>query len=120
MIIIPVEKAQQEAFIWRAMYSDETVVCEEDVDKFADVDASRVASLFLLPLQGGAAHRVDIPQGATPVFFRRHPLEINVMQGSGTLHPTTHCIGWKRGDEGVYLFVFDDGSTFLTNELQAV
>lgn len=116
MTITPVKGA----YIWRAMYRDETVVCEENVDKFADIDASRVTSLFLYPLAGGGTHRVDIPQGAQPVFFRRHPLEINVMQASGAWHPTVYCIGWKKDEQSVYLFIFDDGSTLLSNDLQAV
>jgi hypothetical protein len=80
-----------------------------------------LSGVLLLPLQGmGSSHRVDVPAGATPIFFRRRSVEINPLQGETGNRTTTHCIGWKRGDEAVYLFVFDDGSTLLTNDLQAV
>lgn len=107
------------AYIWRVVYQDETVVCEEHVDNFASIDASRVASLFLLPLAGGASHRVDIPKGAQPVFFRRRSITVNPLQGAEQGRTTTHCIGWKRGDDASYLFIHEDGSTLLSSDLQA-
>ncbi len=119
---ITVEKTQ-DAYTWGAMYSDSTCIAEYDRPEgrgFAEVDQIRVKELLLLHLAGGTSHSVHIPQGATPVFFRRRSVTISPLAGESTPRPTTHCIGWKRGDEAIYLFVFDDGSTLLSNDLQAV
>ncbi len=105
-----------DVYTWRAVYIDGTSIDENEENSFTnDVNKENVASLFLLPL-----HRVDVPNGCHPIFFRRRSVEINPMNGEENGRPTVHCIGWKRGDEGTYLFVFDDGSAFLTNDLQAV
>lgn len=114
---------QHEAYTWGALYTDDTCIAEYDREEgrgFAEVDQARVKTLLLLSLQDGASHSVNIPQGATPVFFRRRSIEIDPLQGESTQRPTIHCIGWKKGDEAIYLFVFDDGSTLLTDNLQAV
>ncbi len=42
------------------------------------------------------------------------------LETSEETHKTAHCIGWKRGDEAIYLFVLSDGSTLLTDNLQAI
>lgn len=108
-----------ETYAWYAIYDEETGFHEFDVSSFADVDQARVKTLLLL--QGTqVCHHVDIPQGATPVFFRRRSIEVNLVSEQTGNHTTVHCIGWKRGDEAVYLFAFDDGSTYLTTDLQAV
>lgn len=113
----------KDVYTWGALYDDNSCIGEYDRLEgrgFAEVESARVKELLLLSLQGDSAHSVKIPQGATPVFFRRRSIEINPLQGSSEARPTVHCIGWKRGDEAVYLFIFDDGSTLLTNDLQAV
>lgn len=111
----------KDAYTWRAVYDEYSYHQETDENCFADVDQSRVKALFLLPLPGteGDPQRMDIPEGASPVFFRRRSIEINLAT-SEQARKTVHCIGWKRGDEASYLFVFDDGSTLLTDNLQAV
>jgi hypothetical protein len=119
---------RQDTYTWCAIYDDgHTVISESDVGSFADIHcadipSSRVQTLLLLPMPGieRDLQRMDIPQDATPVFFRRRSVEINPLQGNARSRPTVHCIGWKRGDEATYLFVFDDGSTLLTDNLQAV
>jgi hypothetical protein len=115
-------KQAQDVYTWCIVYQDDVLLHEDDAGQgFASIQQERqVKMLTLLPLQGGKPHYVDIPQGATPVFFRRRSIEINPLQGESTPRPTTHCIGWKRGDEATYLFVFDDGSTLLTDNLQAI
>ena len=120
---ITVEKTQ-DFYTWSVLCADGTVLCEYDRPEgrgFAEVASLPPVGLLLLPLQGiGPSHRVDVPQGATPVFFRRRSVTISPLAGESAPRPTTHCIGWKHGDEAVYLFVFDDGSTLLTSDLQAV
>jgi hypothetical protein len=114
---------QHEAYTWGALYTDDTCIAEYDRKEgrgFAEVDHARVKTLLLLSLQDGASHSVNIPQGATPVFFRRRSVEINPLADESTPRPTVHCIGWKRDDKAVYLFISDDGSTLLSDDLQAV
>jgi hypothetical protein len=118
-----IEQAQ-DAYTWYALYEDDDIISEHDRPEgrgFAEVDSTRVKALVLIPSQGtGATHQIELPQDATPVFFRRRSIEIDPLQGESTQRPTIHCIGWKKGDEATYLFVFDDGSTLLTDNLQAV
>lgn len=122
-MLIPVEKTQG-MYHWWAVYTDDSCIGELDRDEgrvFAEVDLAHVKTLVLLPCKwDGPSHGVDIPQGATPVFFRRRSIKLHPLQGETGNRTTTHCIGWKRGDEATYLFCFDDGSTLLTSDLQAV
>jgi hypothetical protein len=114
---------QRDAYTWGVQYVDDTCIAEYDREEgrgFAEVEQSRVKVLLLLSLAGDVFHSVDIPQGATPIFFRRRSIAINLLQEESSPRPTVHCIGWKRGDEAIYLFVFDDSSTLLTTDLQAV
>jgi hypothetical protein len=89
------------------------------MDSFVYIDQSQVKSLALLSV-GNVVHQVDIPDGAQAVFLRRRMLAINPMNEQLQHASTIHCIGWKRGEDAVYLFIRDDGSTLLTNDLQAV
>ncbi len=111
----------KDTYTWRAVYDDERTCIQENAENsFAEVDQSRVKAVLLLPLQGCSSHRVDIPDGATAVFFRRRSITLNPNTDEQQSRTTVHCIGWKRGSEAVYLFVMDDGSTLLTDDLQAV
>ena len=109
-----------ETYTWRAVYDEQSYISENQDNNFASVDLARVKMLLLISLQDHASHRVDIPPGAMPVFFRRRSIEVNPLQGETQSRPTVHCIGWKRDGQATYLFVFDDGSTLLTENLQAV
>lgn len=111
----------RDIYTWRATYSENDSLDEKHaVGGFASVHLSRCTSLMLLDQAGNAIHVVDIPENATPVFFRRRRIAINVTDESSTPQGTTHCIGWKRSEEdAVYLFVFEDGSTLLSSDLQA-
>lgn len=114
---------QWDAYTWGVLYTDDTCMAEYDREEgrgFAEVDHARVKELLLLSVQGEISHVMRVPQDATPVFFRRRSIAINLMQEESSQRPTVHCIGWKRGNETVYLFISDDGSTLLTNDLQAV
>lgn len=117
-----IQEQIKDAYTWRAVYDDDqTAIYENAENSFADVDQTRVKTILLLPLvEGLQPHRMDIPSGAQAIFFRRRSIEINLVQEASTPRPTVHCIGWKRGDQAVYLFVFDDNSTLLTDNLQAV
>lgn len=121
----------REAYIWCATYHDDTQIPEYDEERqdgrgFAELDNARVKTLELWPLlpspvdqQITRLHRVDVPSGAAPVFFRRRKIELNPNTDTQDIS-TTHCIGWKSDTEQCYLFVFDDGSTLLSNNIQAI
>jgi hypothetical protein len=113
---------QDELYTWCAVYSDDcTSLQEDEKNNFDCVDQTKIKALLLLPLQEhGVEHRVDIPCGAQSVFFRRRRLVINPMDGQENKLQPIHCIGWKHGDNAVYLFVLWDNTTLLTNDLQAV
>jgi hypothetical protein len=112
----------KEAYTWAALYTDGSYIGEYDREEgrgFAEVDSVRVKQLRLGSCHSHLhTHYVEVPEGATPVFFRRR--RINLVDGQAGPFTVAHCIGWKQGTTAVYLFVGDDGSTILTNNLQAV
>lgn len=110
--------------MWSAYTSTTTCMSEYDHKEgrgFAETSTLKVKTIEIEPLIPGSlpTHRVDIPDGATPVFFRRRKIELDPNTNSEK-RSAIHCIGWKKGDSAVYLFVFNDGSTLLTSDLQAV
>lgn len=126
MIEVEAVTGQRFTYTWAVRYTGGCEVSEYDEDRpdgrgWAEIDESRVKEVALLPVENSReqAHIVALPDGATPVFFRRHTVVINLTDESRERLPTRHCIGWKRESEAVYLFVYDDGSTFLTDDLQA-
>lgn len=108
-------------YTWRVSYHDGPQLEERDAPAgFASVDQTRVKRLRLVSHSGIPEHIVTIPDGATPVFFRRRSIALNLAEENSEPRGTVHCIGWKRDEEAVYLFVFEDGKTLLSNDLQAV
>lgn len=117
--------AVKEAFTWSVTYHNDSQVTEFDESRpdgrgFSEVDKPSIKALDLDTPELLGKHRVLIPDGAEPVFFRRRRIELNPNTEQQQAHPPTHCIGWKKGDEACYLFVLYDGSTLLTNELNAI
>lgn len=104
---------------WCAIYRDDTMLHEDDAEQgFASVNQDQVKVIVLLPLDAEMTpHHVSIPDGAMPVCFRRRSFEFGT--DATTQRPTVHCIGWKQAESAVYLFVFHDRSTLLTDDLQA-
>jgi hypothetical protein len=142
---IPAANKTQDVYTWSVVYDNATIVNEYDRSEglgFAEVDSTRVKQLRLVdkaPRQSihmeedpethdmnifGSSyvttHCVDIPQGTTPIFFRRRPIEVNLAVNQATRLKTWHCIGWKSEQCAVYLFISDDGSSVLSDDLQAV
>lgn len=116
-----------DAYTWSVVHQDGTETPEFDDVRpdgrgFAEIDIATAMTLELLPReQWSQAHVVHIPPGAVPVFFRRRTVTITLNNGGeATPEPTVHCIGWQRDADAVYLFVFDDDSTLLSTDLQAV
>jgi len=64
-------------------------------------------------------HEVQVPPRAQGVFFRRRSVVLNFEDDSVVNRKPAHCIGWKLGEQAVYLFVRGNGTTLLSSELQA-
>jgi hypothetical protein len=120
-----------DAYTWRVEYHNDVIIPEFDIERpdgrgFAEVNSEQVKTLELWPLllspidqQMIPVHRVSIPEGATPVFFRRR--FTIAFQGDDTPGVSVkHCIGWKKDDSACYLFVFVDGSSLMTDDFHAV
>jgi hypothetical protein len=113
----------QDKYMWQVIYADGTFTAEYDLGRsdgrgFAEIEDKTVKHICLLNL-GLAVHTVNIPDGAQPVFFRRRMIALDG-SGSEQGRSTVHCIGWKRAESACYLFVLPDGSTLLSDDLQAV
>lgn len=115
---------QKDAYTWIALYRDGGYISEYDRPDgrgFAEVDSLQVKEMKLESSDmARRSHFIDIPEGAEPVFFRRRSVALNLVDGSSSPVGTAHCIGWKRGEQAVYLFVTDQGDTILTDNLQAI
>lgn len=114
----------KDAYTWQVTYVDGTCTHEFDESKpdgrgWAEREAKDVATITLAR-DGMQTHSVAVPEGAEPMFFRRRSLTFGLTDGSTQQGNAIHCIGWKREQEAVYLFVFNDSSTLLTTDLQAV
>ncbi len=110
---------------WAVAYADDTVLHEFDEGRpdgrgWAEIGEKPVKIVMLATAEVNQVYRVAIPAGATPVFFRRRAIAFNLTGDQQTNLPVTHCIGWKSDEDAAYLFVFENGETLLTNELQAV
>ncbi len=110
---------EQGIYSWGVLYQDGTHLHEEEsTSGWASVDQEHTKSLALFTHDGILAYRVDIPTGATPVFFRRKSITI-AWEGENR-HMTVHCIGWKRGEDATYLFIGESGLVLLTDNFQIV
>lgn len=116
----------KDVYTWRVLYQDGTTTDEFDEARpdgrgWAEREDKPVQTITLARVKDGmVVQSIDVPEGTEPVFFRRRIVTFDPT-GSNPQHDTlAHCIGWKRGDEAEYLFVFDDGRTLLTDDLQAV
>lgn len=115
-----------DAYTWQVTYVDGTCTRECDESRtdgrgWAEREAKDVATITLARVEDGTVvQSIDVPEGAEPVFFRRRTVTVNPNDESMQRDSTVHCIGWKRAGEAVYLFVYEDGSTLLTDNLQAV
>lgn len=124
---IIVEQLQwHDVYTWQVTYRDGTSTNEYDEvrpdgrgwHEREDKPVQTVALLWTGETTEVAS--IALPDNSTPVFFRRRTLTVNPNTNERTQDPTVHCIGWKRGDKACYLFVFSDGSTLMTDNLQAV
>lgn len=114
---------------WVALYDDGSRLFEYDETGshgFTEVDLSRLRVFLLVPTQPGfSTHHVQIApsKGQRPIFFRRRSIQL-AQDGSEVEKKTVHCLGSQSTVQGVnvasYLFLFEDGSSLLTDDYQAV
>jgi hypothetical protein len=117
-----------DVFTWSVAYRNGDIVHEFDEERpdgrgWAEIGEKPVKIVMLATQYGelDRIHHIAVPQDAQPVFFRRRYVTINAgEQESNSTGCLAHCIGWKRGDGAVYLFVLENGSTLLTDNLQAI
>jgi hypothetical protein len=117
----------RDLYTWRVTYKDGTHTDEYDAERtdgrgFAEIENKPVKAVSLLT-DGKPIHSVLVT--GDPVFFRRRRIFVDPIIGSQYEDGMIHCIGWffdasydRAG--GTYLFVFEDGSTLLSDDLQAV
>jgi hypothetical protein len=111
---------------WMVVYRDGSAVyeCQGESAPHAawkDVNDRLVAGLALIPRQAGLQQVVvHVPEGAVPVLFRRRQIELNMASGEQTGRQTIHCLGWEGFHNASYVFIFQDGSTLLTSDRNAV
>lgn len=115
---------QRGAYQWRATYTDGayTDECDDarpDGRGWAEREERPVRTITLMQ-EGREVESMTIPDNAEPIFFRRRTIELRLDDEQATARPAIHCIGWKQDEQAVYLFVMPDGSTLLTDDLQAV
>lgn len=116
----------QDVYTWRIKYDDGTFTNEYDESRpdgrgFAEREEKPVRSVQLLRTGTAEVEQwFAVPEGAEPVFFRRRSVTFNPLTGAQESQNTVHCIGCKQDERALYLFVFDNGETLLTSELQAV
>lgn len=121
----PTTQRQPDHYTWLVEYADGTLLAEYDDERpdgrgWLEVEQERVTTVFLLNPDPAVAvtHLVLVPQDAAPVFLRRRLIQFSP-EGE-IARATVHCIGWHAGEAGVYLFVFADGSSLVSSDIQAI
>lgn len=130
---LPVSQPQavwNEAFMWRAHYTDGTMWAEVDSlgndYGFATIDLTRLRALEILPMRPGlvgAAVSIRVDDGMRPIFFRRRAV-LTTPEGVETGRMTATCLGWQKTLEvegekrntASYTFFLEDGSVLLTDD----
>ena len=115
----------RDVFFWTVAFKDGTILQEYDESRpdgrgWIETSEKTVTAVAIALPSGNVIHHVAVPEGAQAVFFRRRSIQVSPTGDEQKKLPTHHCIGWKRDDEAVYLFISEDGTTLLTNDLQAV
>ena len=118
-------KQAKDEYAWIVLYQDGTRTHEFDRPDglgWAEIEEKPVKAIWLVKPGPHVdyGHHVSIPNGATPIFFRRRSVTFHPGNESSQQEIIAHCIGWKRGEETIYLFIKNNGSTLLTDDLQAV
>ena len=107
-------------YTWRVIYQDGTSTPEYDDERPDGRDFAEVSSKTIRAIVIADHYSVIVPEVATAFFTRRRTAEANLAQGTQQNYIKAHIAGWKSGESSVYLFIFEDGSTLLSTDLQAV
>lgn len=116
----------QDAWQWVAHYVDGETLPEYDAGHptgrgWKDVDLTRVAYVVLQSQMPHLAHHVlKLPVGAEPVFLRRRVIGLDPVTDQETSRATITLLGWRRGDKESFVFYFEDGSSLISDDLNAV
>lgn len=119
----------RDAWTWLVVYRDGSMLHECDGQNphaaYADIDIEQVDKMALIPLRDGLPQLVvQIAPGMRPIFFRRRLIELQIADGDTVGSQTIHCLGYSTNGNGPrtehFTFVFDDGSTLLSNDRNAV
>ncbi len=115
---------------WVAHYSDGTQLCEYDDDGqhgWKEIDQSKLTAFELVPLQEGLVHHIlKVSADSRPIFFRRRTISVNI---NGEVPVETgrdvfHVVGFQKTfgkgkhqkSYKCFVFIFQDGSTILTDD----
>jgi hypothetical protein len=132
-------------YLWQLHFADGSILNQDAGDgglrewavaQRLQESGGRVARIVLVPTtEGLPAHVVSVPEGATPVYFRRMAKAVKVLLGVGgeveaeeappeEQPPAIICAGWEWPPSGeyvdgtplvgCYLFAFHDGSCVMT------
>lgn len=124
----------KDVYTWHVTYRDGSQIHEFDRPEgrgFVEVGEKPVRVVEITPVEvgedfapellaGRRPYRMPIPDGATPIFFRRRSIIIHIESDQMHMQSAIHCIGWKLGEKARYLFIRPDHTTVLTDDLQAV
>lgn len=116
---------QQRTYRWHAVYRDGRELDEFDESRpdgrgpGEALAGGTLASLSLIDVQGGPSHHVIIPQDAEPVFVWRNTV-VAMGPDVGADAIRVCVMGWKRGEQGCYLFVFPNGMVLVSEDFNAV
>lgn len=112
---------------WLVTYRDGRVFPEYGVDGHArswgDAPHEGVEELLFMDMQAGLLVKVEVPEGAEPVLFRRHRIEVDPTSGGEIGHTMIPCVGWRKDGEEHYRFALAGeapGQWLETSDFQAV
>lgn len=118
-----------DAFLWRAIYGDGTVLNEYDEagqsHGWAEVDQSRLVAFELVPQREGLPMpHIAVSASMRPIFFRRRQRHINLGSGERTQGATVTVLGFQKTIRNVNVkcltAYFDDGSVLVTDDDTAI
>lgn len=95
---------------------------------FAEVDMARVVAVELIPQREDLAHhlvKIDTSRGQRPIFFRRRYINLDpVTFEEQRNRMSATCLGWQNTVNGSnvasYTFYFDNGSSLVTDDHNAI
>lgn len=125
--IVPAEHV--DLWYWEAIYDDGTTLEELEDDGtlhgFREIDQERLVAFILRPLLPHLPqYAVQLNPGKRLIFFRKRRKTLDMNTGEQRDEPPYQCIGYQETVNGKnvksYVFVNIEGSSLLTDEMDAV